>query len=397
MNLLLKNLRCYLPESTVGGDLRIRFDRIVNTKIGLSPGPGERAVDCSGYCAFPGLINSHDHLECNLFPRLGQPPYTNVHEWAQDIYAPKKSPVRDILRTSLTDRLLFGGYKNLFSGVTTVIHHDRYYRNPFSVQFPVKVLDSYGWSHSIGFGKNIPKDYAKSNGRPFIIHAAEGTDSESRAELDTLGDLGVLGENTVLVHGIAISEKQALLLSERQVSLIWCPSSNNYLFGRTAPVDVLNGRIRLALGTDSTMSGTPFLLDELKIARSMNKVPDPKLLKMVLHEAAELFKLADGRGTHFPGAPADLILLPDNGKSAPDLLIEARPQDLCLVLINGQPKLADQNFARRLELGVPNLRIGGKAKWVHGPIQPLIQRIAGQVDKKWLDRSPVWNEIEVIG
>jgi cytosine/adenosine deaminase-related metal-dependent hydrolase len=32
---------------------------------------------------FPGLINSHDHLDFNLFPRLGNGIYENYLEWGQ--------------------------------------------------------------------------------------------------------------------------------------------------------------------------------------------------------------------------------------------------------------------------------------------------------------------------
>ena len=45
-------------------------------------------VDLEDYLILPGLINAHDHLEFNLFPRLGNGPYPNYEEWANDIYRP---------------------------------------------------------------------------------------------------------------------------------------------------------------------------------------------------------------------------------------------------------------------------------------------------------------------
>src|SRR5579885_1135193 len=36
-----------------------------------------RTMDLTGYMILPGLVNTHDHLEFGLFPRLGHGPYQN--------------------------------------------------------------------------------------------------------------------------------------------------------------------------------------------------------------------------------------------------------------------------------------------------------------------------------
>ena len=78
----------------------------------------------------PGLINAHDHLHFALFPRLGAGPYPNATAWARDIYHPEREPIRSHLRVPKRLRLLWGGLRNLLSGVTTVGHHD-----PFDAVF----------------------------------------------------------------------------------------------------------------------------------------------------------------------------------------------------------------------------------------------------------------------
>ncbi len=59
-------------------------------------------VNVDGYLILPGLINAHDHLEFNLFPRLGRGPYPNSEAWARDICHPDCSPVREHLSVPKT-------------------------------------------------------------------------------------------------------------------------------------------------------------------------------------------------------------------------------------------------------------------------------------------------------
>lgn len=377
------------------GDMRVGKGRVLETGQGLAPHRREHVVDGTGYLALPGLINAHDHLDLNLFPRLGQPPYTNFYDWGRAIYHPQESPVRDLLQVPLADRLWWSAYKQLISGVTTVVHHNPYVRRVFGARFPVKVLKRYRWSHSLGHSDDIAETFARSRGRPFILHAAEGIDAASSDEVEQLERLGVLAANTVLVHGIALSAAQIARLAARKVSVVWCPSSNIHLYGHTAPVDRLHHHgVRVALGTDATLSGLPTFWDEMQAALSTGLASPDALLEMTTSTPASIFGLDDGRGTLRLYAPADLILVPDTGRSAAETLMTSSPTSLALVLIDGTPRLATPAWANTLNLGPPNTFIDGNSRWMVGSPQALRQRIAATVDPTILTQNPLWTLFE---
>jgi cytosine/adenosine deaminase-related metal-dependent hydrolase len=221
-------------------------------------------VDLSGYHILPGLINAHDHLEFNLFPRLGSGPYPNATKWAEDIYKPTEPPVSDHLRVPKRLRLLWGGLKNLLSGVTTVCHHNPYDPVFDEDDFPVRVVKRFGWAHSLRFSPDIAERFrATPQDWPFVIHLGEATDAEGSEEIYRLDEMGALTERTVLVHAVALDRDGLDLVRRRGASIVWCPSSNLFTLGRTLDASARDG---VALGTDSALTGAGDMLDELVVA-----------------------------------------------------------------------------------------------------------------------------------
>lgn len=353
-------------------------------------------LDLSGYLALPGLINSHDHLEMNLFPRLGKPPYPNFYAWAKDIYHPERSPIREILQVSLQDRLWWGAYKNLISGVTTVVHHNPFYRRVFNRWFPVKVVKNYAWSHSLGFGNNLVQDFQKSRAKPYIIHAAEGADTASAQEIDALERMGVLGQNTVIVHGISATDQQIQRMSKVGVSLVWCPASNQFLYGKNAPISKMKNHLQIALGTDSTMSGSPTLLDEMRLARDTGMASPAELLEMVTTNASAIFNLQKAGGVIREGIPADLLLLPDRGKPVAETLLNATSADIALLMVDGAPRLADTVVAEKLGLTDGYVLVEDTPKWIYGDMVGLKNRVWQMVGKEILSKNRLWERMNSV-
>ena len=393
-SLLLQGLR-YASEGRVGqGDLRLRRGRIQEIGASLNPRRGERVVELAGHLALPGLINAHDHLGRDLMPALGSPPYRSFYRWAEDIYRPDESPLREILAVAERDRLLWGGWRNLASGVTTVLHHDPYRRRVFRSRFPLRV-PRVAFSHSLGFAPSLARDHARARGKPWVVHAAEGTDERARQEVNQLEELGLLAPRTVLVHGVGLTPKQEDLLERRRVSLVWCPASNLHLYGATARIDSLRERIPIALGTDSTLSGSPSLLDELRTGLATGLATAGQLLTMVMESAADLFGLEAGEGRLRVGGVADLILIEDPGSSPADILLAATPESLALVMVGGVPTMASPDLARRLGLGPAQGRLAGRARWFATDLGRLRDRIVAKAGDEVLASHPLWSTLGI--
>lgn len=304
----------------------------------------------------PGLINAHDHLHRNHYGRLGRPPYANAYEWAGDIQARDAERIAEGRRTPRRDALLTGAWKNLAAGVTTVVHHDAWEAD-FETDFPVRT-PRLASDDSLGM---TPELKGRTAGAPYGLHLAEGIDETAAAEVWAADERGLLTEDLVAVHGVGIDAAGAARFRACGAALAWCPTSNLFLFDRTASEDLLDGADVL-VGSDSRLTGEGDLLDELRCARRLGAVDDARLEAAVGETAARRLGLPKPSLT--PGAPADLVVL-----ARP--LLEARAADVLLVLVGGVIRLADPKLAPRLNpfAAAPHqISIGPLARWVNGPV-----------------------------
>jgi cytosine/adenosine deaminase-related metal-dependent hydrolase len=325
--------------------------KIAGTRIaalGARPRPGETILDLHGSRLLPGLINAHDHLQLNHLPRL-QPArrYVHVRGWIAEIDKWRRTPgpLQAAVAVPLEQRLFLGGVKNLLSGVTTVAHHDPLHAPLCAVDYPVRVVQRYGWAHSLymeGEARVLESQRRTPPDWPWIIHAAEGVDEEAQEEFWRLERLGCLRPNTLIVHGVALGPAERQRLVAASAALIWCPSSNCHLFGATAMVAELAAAGRVALGTDSRLTGSRDLLTELHHASSHAPLGSESLQALVTRDAARLLHLPDC-GVIAPGARADLVVL------AGGMTLErARRADLRLVMVAGAALYGDPDLTQDL-------------------------------------------------
>jgi cytosine/adenosine deaminase-related metal-dependent hydrolase len=358
--------------------LRIVRGRIA--EVGARPNAGDRQVDLAGGRLLPGLINAHDHLHLNGLPRgESGAPYRHVREWIADINARRRSDrqFEEAVTRYRNSRLLVGGLKNLLSGVTTVAHHDPWYPILSRRAYPTRVLRKFAWSHSLDIDgdKKVAASYRDAPpDTPWIIHAAEGVDPDAAREFERLEALGCIGANTVLVHGIALDQTQRSRLTAAGGALIWCPSSNLHLFGKTAQIADLISNHRVALGTDSRLSGARDLLEECRLAANLGGIDDKTLEGLVTHVSATLLRLPD-RGMLRPGLRADLVVLP-----ADTSLRKATRSQVRLVMIDGAARYGDAECVRRASAGSGwvDVMVDGVPKLLDGKLSKLLASAAAR-------------------
>jgi cytosine/adenosine deaminase-related metal-dependent hydrolase len=335
-------------------------------------------IDLTGFLVLPGLINAHDHLEYSLFPRLADPPYGNYIDWGEDIHRKFPDMIAKYRAVPKDVRLWWGGIRNLLCGVTTVSHHNPLWPELRRRDFPVRVVRENGWGHSFALGSDLRQARAATpEARAFIVHACEGVDARAREELWNLNDLGLLDANTVLVHGLAIDHDALEQIIASEASLIICPSSNYYLFGKVPDFSFLSRIENVALGSDSPLTAEGDLLDEINFAIRSCGISPHAAYEMVTKVPATILRLEDSEGTISESGVADLIAIRDRSASAADRIQTLSAEDIEFVMIGGRVQLASESVLERLphsvRKGLEHLSVAGTTRWLRAPINDLLR------------------------
>ena len=275
----------------------------------------------------PGLINAHDHLHRNHYGRLGHPPYEDAYQWGRDIHHRCAETIARGRTLPRREALLRGAWKNLRAGVTTVVHHDTW-ESAFDDDFPIRVVRIRS-AHSLGFERELPEVPA---GEPFTIHLAEGVNVAAAEEVRALDARGLLTSDLLAVHAVGVDARGIQRLRSAEAAVVWCPTSNRFLFGRTAPAGLLAPGIDVVLGSDSLLTAEGSLLRELHVARGLGLLSRERLCDAVGATAAR--RLGVAPPSLETGARADVVVL-----RRP--LLDATESDVAVVVAGGALRVLD--------------------------------------------------------
>jgi len=344
---------------------------------GNSISPSTAVIDLPGYLLLPGLINAHDHLEFGLFPNLGAGPYQNSVEWAKEIHHTHAALIARHRKVPKAVRLWWGAVRNLLCGVTTVCHHNPLSREMLSADFPIRVLSRFGWAHSLEMDPNLIHNFDHTPPNlPFVLHAAEGVDAKSAQEIFDLDRMQILGDRTVLIHGLALNPKAVALVNRRRSAVVICPTSNQLLFHCAPSSALINSLNTVVLGSDSPLSSAGDLLDEINFARNEIGLTSNSLYEMVTARSAKVLRLRSGEGYLRTGSVADLIAVRDKALTPAETIAQLTFDQVELVLLSGRVQLTSDPLYDRLpdslKTGLQLINIDGHRRWLRAPIDNLL-------------------------
>jgi hypothetical protein len=312
----------------------------------------------SNALVFPGLVNSHDHLDFNLFPQLGDRVYNNYTEWGAYIHQHYKKEIADVLKVPLALRVSWGIFKNLLCGVTTVVNHG----DQLAItDAPINVEQGHSL-HSVQFEKRwkIKLNNPFKRRQPVVIHVGEGNDKQSHREIDELLSWNLLNKKLIGVHGVAMSADQA----KKFEALVWCPESNYFLLNKTAPADDLKKHTTILFGTDSTLTGNWNIWDHIRLARKTKMLTDKELYNSL----------------HLNSATGSVVVVKKSERETPfESFFSTDPADILLVVHENGIRLFDEVMLDQLAhinlQEFSKIYINGTCKYVQGDLPGLMKQI----------------------
>ncbi len=204
-----------------------------------------------------------------------------------------------------------------------------------------------------------------------LIHVAEGkrTDPESIKEFDRLKENGFLTHTTAVIHGVAFDKNDFEKMRLAATALVWSPQSNMILYNTTTDVvAAFREGVSIALAPDWAPSGAKNMLGEIQYAANLNKTTlggffsNQQLFEMATSIPARIANIDDKVGTIEQGLFADMFLLRGDATEPFDTLVQSKPQDVSLVLVNGVPIYGDAALMSKFNVPTEPVPFCGETK-----------------------------------
>jgi 5-methylthioadenosine/S-adenosylhomocysteine deaminase len=329
----------------------------------VTPAPGDEVIDGAGLALIPGLVNGHTHAAMTLFRGFADDlplmEWLTEHIWPvekrmsdEDVYWGTRLACVEMIRTGTTSfwdmywhaeataRAVDDAGVRAVAAAPLIDDADpeKSDRACSDAELSIERIAAAGGALSrAGFAPHAIYSVSERSlrriaerstegGLPVQIHLSE-TEDEVDACVEERGmrpaqyldEVGLLGPNTVLAHGVWLDRAELELIAERGATVVTNPEANLKLaVGRVFPyAEARAAGVALGLGTDGPGSNNSLdLLASAKIFALLHKheTRDPAAVT-----AVEALEIAMGRrsellGGHAlaPGVPADFLLVRAN-------------------------------------------------------------------------------------
>lgn len=357
------------PTGPLSGELLIEGTNITcvaESCAGQAGAAGATVITTSGVI-MPGMIDSHNHGLFNIFDEGDWNPgvfYQDHNAWTNDARYKEMLAAKKYLNSEVTSPVdlkceidKYAELKALIAGTTSFLLAGGA-QIPLCYQSLARTIDTN--RNDLGTDRvqtsiSVPSDsgaqticnnFTAGTTNAYVVHVGEGINSTALNEFSTLaGRAGgcLLAPQTAIVHGTALGTPEFTTMAAAGMKLVWSPKSNLFLYNDTTRVDLAMqaGVKTIAIAPDWSLGGSVNLLDELRVAAKVNQekfggmITARRLFEMVTIDPARVLGVDAQLGSLEVGKRADVVLVSMDPQQPYDALIQARPQDIELVMLDG--------------------------------------------------------------
>ena len=358
----------------------------------------------TGGTIYPGLIELHNHITYNILP-LWQVPkaYGNRDQWRsyKDYRKLVSGPLSVVGRIGKYVEAIvrFVECKCLFGGVTTTQGVSlssnkgikKFYmgvvRNVEKTSDPDKLRPAK--TRIADIESRVAKKFLERLNKTgcMLLHLSEGIDERANKHFKALkinSNQWAITDSLAGIHANGLRPEDLEVMSRHKGSIIWSPTSNLLLYGRT--LDIRKAKeegILLGMGSDWSVSGPKNMLEELKVAYLVSKdsgeVFTPKeLVEMATINAAKILKWDQFLGSIEAGKKADMLVVGGRKDDPYMHLIDARETSVSLVIIDGIPRLGQTRLMNKFEGNLEAIKLGKSKRSLyleHPESDPVLVKI----------------------
>lgn len=358
------------------GFVSIERGRIVEVSHARPRRPDAVVLNTNGVIA-PGFVDLHNHVSYDVLPRWSpRATFTNKLQWRMDLEYQTRvaAPYSRLSRQYFCEMNRWGELRALVGGTTSIsatapaaciyglvrnvdAASGFYSTTELNLEHVLNVLEippATAPAARLDFAAQARFLIASAAFEALMLHVAEGTDAEAHEEFEFLQRQSLLNPKGVLIHGIALNAQDFAAMAAAGTALVWSPRSNVELYGRTADVRAaLDSGVDVAIAPDWAITGSGNMLAELHFAARWNEdrlggvLSARQLVEMATSTPARAAGIDDEVGALIPGLRADLVVLDADDGDPYRTVLNARPRNVRLVLIDGVPLYGDHPLMRR--------------------------------------------------